>query len=133
MGNATSADDTVIEFDKVGFGPPLVLVTDLPGHDFTAYHYDRRGRGGSTDTRPYAVGRELEDLAAPIADAGGEAHLLGRSAGTVLALDAAARASWSSTAARARRRSATRPRPKPCPTRGAARCPTRSKPSRRTP
>ncbi|VVJ20439.1 Uncharacterised protein [Amycolatopsis camponoti] len=76
--------------------------------------------------------RELEDLAALIADAGGEAHLFGMSAGTVLALDAAARASWSSTAARARRRSATWPRPKPCPTRGAARCPTRSTPSRRT-
>ncbi len=107
MGNATSADGTVIEFDKVGSGPPLVLVggtfqyrafdprtqelADLLGEDFTVYHYDRRGRGGSTDTPPYAVERELEDLAALIADAGGEAHLFGMSAGTVLALDAAAR------------------------------------------
>ncbi|WP_155545544.1 hypothetical protein [Amycolatopsis sp. A23] len=47
LGNATSADGTVIEFDKVGSGPPLRTqeLTDLLGRD------DRRGRDGSTDTR----------------------------------------------------------------------------------
>ena len=53
-------------------------------------NYDRRGRGDSGDTAPYAVGREIEDLAALIAEAGGTAAVYGHSSGAGLALHAAA-------------------------------------------
>jgi pimeloyl-ACP methyl ester carboxylesterase len=58
--------------------------------DFTVYHYDRRGRGGSTDTPPYAVEREIDDLAAIIDRAGESALLYACSSGGLLALHAAA-------------------------------------------
>jgi hypothetical protein len=57
---------------------------------FTVFNYDRRGRGGSGDTRPYGVGREIEDLAAVVAAAGGSAMVFGGSSGAALALEAAA-------------------------------------------
>ncbi|HEU4946670.1 MAG TPA: alpha/beta hydrolase, partial [Kribbella sp.] len=57
---------------------------------FTVYNYDRRGRGDSTDTQPYAVEREIEDLQALIAEAGGTADVWGMSSGAVLSLRAAA-------------------------------------------
>ena len=53
-------------------------------------NYDRRGRGDSGDTPPYAVEREVEDIGALIAEAGGSASLYGHSSGAVLALHAAA-------------------------------------------
>jgi pimeloyl-ACP methyl ester carboxylesterase len=59
-------------------------------HHFTSYIYDRRGRGDSTDTKPYAVAREIEDLDAIIERAGGAAYVYGVSAGAALALHAAA-------------------------------------------
>lgn len=57
---------------------------------FTVYNYDRRGRGASGDTLPYSVEREIEDLAALIAEAGGSAHVHGVSSGGALALESAA-------------------------------------------
>jgi pimeloyl-ACP methyl ester carboxylesterase len=57
---------------------------------FTVYNYDRRGRGDSGDAAPYAVGREIEDLDALVAEAGGSAFVFGNSSGAALALDAAA-------------------------------------------
>ncbi|MEO7222325.1 MAG: alpha/beta fold hydrolase, partial [Devosia sp.] len=63
-----------------------VLLAD----SFTVVQYDRRGRGHSGDTQPYAVGREIEDLAAVIEAVGGHASLLGMSSGSVLAIEAAA-------------------------------------------
>jgi pimeloyl-ACP methyl ester carboxylesterase len=102
----TSADGTAIVFDQSGAGPAVVLVqgalnqrTDpvMSGlaaglsRRFTVFSYDRRGRGDSGDTRPYAVERETEDLAAVIAVAGGEAAVFGGSSGAGLALRAAAR------------------------------------------
>lgn len=57
---------------------------------FTVHHYDRRGRGASTDTAPYAVEREVEDLAALVDVAGGSAFVYGFSSGALLALHAAA-------------------------------------------
>jgi len=66
----------------------------LAGHlapSFTVYAYDRRGRGDSTDTPPYAVEREVEDIQALVEDAGGSAFAFGHSSGGVLALEAAAR------------------------------------------
>jgi pimeloyl-ACP methyl ester carboxylesterase len=106
MGTVHSADGTTIGFDARGDGQPLILVDgatahramspmhaqlgELLGKEFRVYAYDRRGRGESGDTAPYAVEREIEDLAALIADAGAPAFLCGFSSGAVLALDAAA-------------------------------------------
>lgn len=106
MPHVTSADGTVIAYERSGDGPPIVLVDGAccyrgfgPGPGFvkalaprfTVYTYDRRGRGASTDTPPYAPAREVEDLAALIEAAGGRAALLGFSSGAALALEAAHR------------------------------------------
>ncbi|MFV2178425.1 alpha/beta fold hydrolase [Actinomadura sp. LOL_016] len=101
--HAISADGTRIAFDLLGDGPPLVLVAgmfcdrratgDLAkalAGDFTVVNYDRRGRGDSGDTLPYAPEREVEDIAALIAAAGGGASVYGHSSGASLALNAAA-------------------------------------------
>ena len=103
-GTVTSADGTTIAYERAGSGPALILV-DCAGRSrawssfggligplaagLAVYHYDRRGRG-STDTAPYAVQREVEDLAALIERAGGEASLYGYSSGGLLALHAVA-------------------------------------------
>ena len=104
-GTVTSADGTVIVFDQSGEGPAVVLVPGaLMGRAdpvmsgmaaglsrwFSVFSYDRRGRGDSGDTRPYAVQREAEDLAALIAAAGGSAAVFGGSSGAGLAARAAA-------------------------------------------
>jgi hypothetical protein len=99
-GTVTSADGTIIVFDQSGEGPAVVLVQGaLMGradpvmsgiaaglsHWFTVFSYDRRGRGDSGDTRPYAVQREAEDLAALIAaaaPAGGACPREGRAHGS---------------------------------------------------
>ncbi|GAA4427287.1 alpha/beta fold hydrolase [Actinokineospora soli] len=106
MPHTTSADGTRIAYTATGSGPALVLVDGALCHrafgpsadlvkalapDFTVYAYDRRGRGESGDTEPYSVDKEIDDLAAVIEAAGGEAALLGLSSGGVLALDAAHR------------------------------------------
>jgi pimeloyl-ACP methyl ester carboxylesterase len=105
MNTVESADGTTIAYDRAGAGKPLVLVggafsyrrypgqvklAGLLSEHFTVYSYDRRGRGDSGDTPPYAIEREIDDLAAVIAAAGGQAHVWGLSSGAVLALDAAA-------------------------------------------
>jgi pimeloyl-ACP methyl ester carboxylesterase len=103
VDRARSADGTALAFDRVGGGPPLVLVggalsdrgaaapiSAQLGRGFTVFAYDRRGRGDSGDTPPYAVAREIEDLAAMIEAAGGSAFVYGHSSGAVLALRAAA-------------------------------------------
>ena len=105
-GTVTSADGTVIVFDQSGAGPAVILVQGalMNRSDpvmtgiaaglsrwFTVFNYDRRGRGDSGDTQPYAVEREAEDLAALIAAAGGSAAVFGGSSGAGLALQAAAR------------------------------------------
>ncbi|MET7465476.1 alpha/beta hydrolase [Nonomuraea sp. NPDC005501] len=104
-GEVTSADGTPIVYDRSGTGPALVLVHGaFTGREhpllrvvaatlspwFTVYNYDRRGRGGSGDARPYAVEREIDDLAALLAEAGGQAMVFGGSSGAALALRAAA-------------------------------------------
>jgi pimeloyl-ACP methyl ester carboxylesterase len=105
MKKIVSRDGTPIALDRVGEGPPVVIVVgafndrgtgaslaEVLKPDFTVYTYDRRGRGDSGDTKPYAIARELEDLEAIIAEAGGSACVFGYSSGGVLALDGAARA-----------------------------------------
>ncbi len=104
MKHIVSRDGTLIAVDRVGDGPPIVIVvgafndraTGAPLAEqlkprFTVYNYDRRGRGDSGDTKPYAIEREIEDLDAVIAEAGGSAFVFGYSSGGVLALDGAAR------------------------------------------
>ena len=106
MQTVTSKDGTTIAFDKVGSGPAVILVNgatayrafnpsmaqlaELLGQHFTVYNYDRRGRGDSGDTQPFAREREIEDLQALVEDAGGTAMVFGISSGAVLSLDAAA-------------------------------------------
>jgi pimeloyl-ACP methyl ester carboxylesterase len=99
----TSRDGTTIGFDRLGQGPPVILVcggsvdrmSNAPlaarlAERFTVFNYDRRGRGISGDTPPYAVEREIEDLEAVIDEAGGSASVYGSSSGAALALLAAA-------------------------------------------
>jgi len=98
-----SADGTTLAFEKTGTGPALIIVggafntkmspgalVPLLAAHFTVHVYDRRGRVDSADTQPYAVAREIEDLAAIIAAAGGSAVVYGHSSGAVLTLEAAA-------------------------------------------
>lgn len=109
MNTTTSPDGTTIAYDKTGDGPSIILVggafqyrsfdpntaklAELLSPNFTVYTYDRRGRGESTDTLPYAVEHEIEDLDSLIAEAGGSAYVFGMSSGGALALAAAARGS----------------------------------------
>jgi pimeloyl-ACP methyl ester carboxylesterase len=106
MNTVTSKDGTRIAYDVYGQGPAIVLVdgatatrafggsTDLAKllaeRGFITYAFDRRTRGESGDTQPYAVAREVEDIEALIDQAGGTAYLYGISSGGALALEAAA-------------------------------------------
>jgi pimeloyl-ACP methyl ester carboxylesterase len=98
-----SRDGTRIAYEKWGKGPALILVNgalsersggaelaQLLAPHLTVYSYDRRGRGDSTDTVPYSVQREIEDIEALIDSAGGSAYVYGKSSGASLALQAAA-------------------------------------------
>jgi pimeloyl-ACP methyl ester carboxylesterase len=102
----TSQDGTTIAFDQSGDGPAVILVSgalgvrshpmftqlvELLAPHFSLFNYDRRGRGDSGDTLPYAVQREVEDIQALIDEAGGSALLYGISSGAVLALEAASK------------------------------------------
>jgi pimeloyl-ACP methyl ester carboxylesterase len=103
MAYLTSADGTSIAYRRDGNGPALILIGgglddgsenaplgQVLAHHFTVYNFARRGRGDSGDTPPYAVEREIEDVAALITEAGGSPHLFGASSGGMLALEAAA-------------------------------------------
>ena len=70
------------------FGP-MPQLSELLAPHFTVYNYDRRGRGDSGDTQPYALTREVEDIEALIKEAGGSAFVFGTSSGACLALEAA--------------------------------------------
>jgi pimeloyl-ACP methyl ester carboxylesterase len=103
-GTTKSADGTVIAYSKVGHGPALVLadgafcfrengpsagLAAALAEEFTVFYYDRRGRGESGDTKPYAVAREVEDLKAVMQLAGESACVFGMSSGAALALHGA--------------------------------------------
>ncbi|WP_329221301.1 alpha/beta hydrolase [Streptomyces sp. NBC_01485] len=98
-----SRDGTELAYTRAGQGPAVILVSGamstggtvaplagLLADRFTVLRYDRRGRGESGDTAPYAVRREVEDLAALVDAAGGEAALYGISSGGALVLEAVA-------------------------------------------
>src|SRR5260370_7404255 len=104
MKKVQSADGTTIAFDQLGKGPAIILVggaleqramdsetaqlAPLLAQHFTVFHYDRRGRGDSTDTLPYAVEREIEDIEALITEAGGSAFVFGISSAAPLPIHA---------------------------------------------
>ena len=103
MDKVISRDGTPIAYARGGAGMPLIFVVgafndhtrcaplaEALAGDFTVITYDRRARGESGDTPPYAIGREVEDLDALIELAGGSAAVFGYSSGGVLALRAAA-------------------------------------------
>jgi pimeloyl-ACP methyl ester carboxylesterase len=100
---ATSADGTRIAFNLYGQGAPVILIAgilsdrrrlqglaDALARDVTVIHFDRRGRGQSGDTAPYALAKEVEDIAALVEVAGGSASVYGHSSGAGLAAHAAA-------------------------------------------
>lgn len=104
-GTAISADGTPIAWARTGEGPVVVMVDPALGSSayrqsaglaallagaFTVVTYDRRGRGGSGDTAPYDVAREVEDLAAVVATTGTTPCVYGLSSGGLLAIQAAA-------------------------------------------
>ena len=101
-----SADGTPIAYWRTGAGDPLVLVhgttadhtrwsrvLPLLEPHFTVLAIDRRGRGGSGDSREYAIEREFEDIAAVIDDVGEPVTLLGHSYGGICSLEASLRTS----------------------------------------
>jgi pimeloyl-ACP methyl ester carboxylesterase len=106
MPTVTSKDGTRIAYDREGQGPALILVdgamcyrdsgpakplAKMLANEFTVITYDRRGRGESGDTAPYAMEREVEDIDALLQAAGGSAFVYGISSGAALALEAANR------------------------------------------
>jgi pimeloyl-ACP methyl ester carboxylesterase len=106
MSEVLSRDGTRIAYEQSGDGPPVILVdgalcsramgpmaslATLLNERFTVFRYDRRGRGESGDTQPYAVEREVEDIAALIDAAGAPVCIYGASSGAALALEAANR------------------------------------------
>jgi pimeloyl-ACP methyl ester carboxylesterase len=105
MSQVISRDGTAISYQRLGQGDPVILVdgalcsrqfgpmpklANILARRFTVFMYDRRGRGESGDTGPYAPDKEVEDIAALIGAAGGTAYLAGLSSGAALALEAAA-------------------------------------------
>jgi len=102
MQTVVSKDGTEIAYDRSGSGPAVIMtaagptdhwalagIAELLAKDFTVLNYDRRGRGDSGDTAPFAPEREYEDLQALITAAGGDARVFGSSGGGILALRAA--------------------------------------------
>jgi alpha-beta hydrolase superfamily lysophospholipase len=103
MERLNSKDGTPLAYDRLGDGPPVILVcggsvdrmsnAPLAEHlsqHFMVYNFDRRGRRDSGDTPPYAIQREIEDIEAFITEAGGSAFLYGSSSGAALAMLATA-------------------------------------------
>ena len=103
VDTATSSDGTKIAFDRLGDGPPVIVVggqlcdraltrptAEELAKRFAVFNYDRRGRGDSGETAPSTVEREIEDLGALIGEVGGTASVYGHSSGAALALHAAA-------------------------------------------
>jgi len=104
MQTVTSKDGSRIAYDRFGSGPAVILVggalsyrkfkkmeqlAKLLAERCTVINYDRRGRGDSTEVKPFALEREIEDIAALIDAEGGSASLWGWSSGGALALRAA--------------------------------------------
>ena len=106
MNTVKSKAGTTIAYDKYGIAGDVVIFIDgalqsrypnsgmeqianLLAPQFTVIHHDRRGRGQSTDTKPYTIQREIEDIEALIDASSGTASLFGVSSGGALAFEAA--------------------------------------------
>jgi pimeloyl-ACP methyl ester carboxylesterase len=104
MNKVTSKDGTQIAYETKGSGPAVILVdgalcyrgfgpmgqlAELLAPRFKVHIYDRRGRGESTNSKLFAVEREVEDIEALIREAGGSAFVFGTSSGACLAFEAA--------------------------------------------
>jgi pimeloyl-ACP methyl ester carboxylesterase len=100
---ATSADGTRIAYWCGGRGPAIAFLHGLTATHrswqpianrladrFTTCTVDRRGRGASGDTAPYAFEREVEDVVA-VAEAIGPLTVVGHSLSGPFALEAALR------------------------------------------
>jgi pimeloyl-ACP methyl ester carboxylesterase len=98
MSKVISKDGTEIAYETKGSGKAVILVdgaicyrnfgpmgylSDLMASNFKVYIYDRRGRGESSNSKPFAVEREIEDLDALIREAGGS-MIFGISSGACL-------------------------------------------------
>ena len=98
MSTVALPDGTVIDYDRYGDEPAVIFIggasayraTDegttqtarsLAAEGYTAVDYDRSGRGRSGDTQPWALDREVEDVAELIKAAGGAAALCTNSSG----------------------------------------------------
>ena len=106
-GTVRSADGTTIAYSEWGDGDPIIIIDgatayravtpenekvgELLAGSFRVINYDRRGRGESGDTAPYAVEREFDDLSAIISGPGEgrPATVFAWSSGGFLALNAA--------------------------------------------
>jgi pimeloyl-ACP methyl ester carboxylesterase len=101
--SVTSPDGTVIGFEILGDGPPMVLVhgtgadhtrwaavRDRLAQRYRLYLVDRRGRGLSraAEAADYDIRREGEDIAAVAEAAGGDVYLVAHSYGALCALEA---------------------------------------------
>lgn len=101
-----SKDGTAIAYETRGNGPLLIMIgganntrmappicavamAELLAPKFTAVAFDRRGRGDSGNTLPYAIEREIEDVAALIEAVGGPVRMFGHSSGGALILECA--------------------------------------------
>jgi pimeloyl-ACP methyl ester carboxylesterase len=106
MSTVRSHDGTVIDYERYGDGSTVVLIGGasqhraiderttqvarrLAGEGFAAVDYDRRGRGRSTDTPPWTLQKEVQDVAALIEAVGAAAALYTSSSGAAVALAAA--------------------------------------------
>jgi len=98
----TSKDGTRVAYETVGHGQAVLIVlgalnarksgtklAKLLASKFTAVTYDRRGRGDSSDSAPFAPEREIEDIAALIDAVGEPVCVYGHSSGAALAISAA--------------------------------------------
>ena len=97
-----SKDGTHIAYERTGKGPSLALIHGT-GTDhtywtsiipklkqyFTVYTIDRRGRGESGDTTPYAIQNEFDDVAALVDAIPRPVRLFGHSYGALCSLEAA--------------------------------------------
>ena len=98
-----SRDGTRIAFDRYGSGPVIILISGAFADRlaleplarslapyFSVVAYDRRGRGASGDTAPYAVSREIEGLGRADRHHQQAACVFGHSSGAALGLRAVA-------------------------------------------
>jgi pimeloyl-ACP methyl ester carboxylesterase len=97
-----SRDGTRIAYERTGEGPPLAIVggalsdrssaaslAAALARDLTVLSYDRRGRGGSGQTLPWSLEKEIDDLRALIDMVGEPVSVYGHSSGGVLSIESA--------------------------------------------